>query len=460
MKNDLHKFLITFINRQFFQIKKGGIGAVIKKLRSLFYLFLGSPIYIIAVPTVMVLYLIRPFYLVRWQELHSGRIGHFASETELYFCERDAGINVPSQRYIDLWFLQKYGCNRQLEKMWRRKLIILPRWILIPLFRVNRLFLLRNKQDSIDKNVWETKSYEDFVAIKNYHEIGLNTNNMRDVHNLLEQSQPHLSFTHDEEIKGKEILKKLGVPENSKFVCLIVRDSAYLTEQRKYAYNRDNSYHNYRDGNIEKYVLAAEELATRGYYIFRMGTKVLRPLKSSNPKVIDYATLGIRSDFMDIYLGAKCSFCISTDAGYRYVPVIFRKPIVNIPLPLGFINTSSQKDLIIVKHHVHKKYKKKLTISEIFASNVALAFFSNQFEQNDVELEENSPEEIRDLAIEMDDRINGNWNETEEDLLLQKKFWSVFTENIKRLNLEKPLHGKIKARFGAKFLRENKNWIK
>ena len=97
---------------------------------------------------------------------------------------------------------------------------------------------------------------------------------------------------------------------------------------------------------------------------------------------------------------------------------------------------------------------------EIFASNVALAFFSNQFEKNDVELEENSPEEIRDLAIEMDDRINGNWNETEEDLLLQKKFWSVFTENIKRLNLEKPLHGKIKARFGAKFLRENKNWIK
>ena len=34
---------------------------------------------------------------------------------------------------------------------------------------------------------------------------------MRDVHNLLEQSQPHLSFTHDEEIKGKEILKKFGV---------------------------------------------------------------------------------------------------------------------------------------------------------------------------------------------------------------------------------------------------------
>ena len=85
---------------------------------------------------------------------------------------------------------------------------------------------------------------------------------------------------------------------------------------------------------------------------------------------------------------------------------------------------------------------------------------SEEFEQNGVELEESSPEEIRDLVIEMDERLNGNWNETEEDLLLQKKFWSIFEDRIRRLNLKKPLHGKIKARFGAKFLRENQNWIK
>ena len=82
---------------------------------------------------------------------------------------------------------------------------------------------------------------------------------------------------------------------------------------------------------------------------------------------------------------------------------------------------------------------------------------------------ENSPEEIRDLAIEMDDRLNGNWNETKEDILLQEKFWSIFEENTKRLDpkiilnsaMSKiPNHGKIKARFGTKFLRENKNWIR
>ena len=59
----------------------------------------------------------------------------------------------------------------------------------------------------------------------------------------------------------------------------------------------------------------------------------------------------------------------------------------------------------------------------------------------------------------MDERLNGNWNETKEDLLLQKKFWSIFEEKIKALNLTQPIHGEIKGRFGSKFLRDNQNWI-
>ena len=125
--------------------------------------------------------------------------------------------------------------------------------------------------------------------------------------------------------------------------------------------------------------------------------------------------------------------------------------------------------LTITKHQINKKNQKELTISEIFSSNVAVSLDGNEFKQNDVELRENSPEEIRDIVIEMDDRLNGNWKETKEDKILQEKFWSIFEENTKRLDpkiilnsaMSKiPNHGKIKARFGAKFLRENKNWIR
>ncbi len=430
------------VNKHIEQIKKGRIFVVIKKLRSLIYLILQTPIYLISIPAVIIIRLIRPWFLIRWDELPSSRIGHFVPETELYCCERDAGINTPSQRYLDVFYLRKYVSNKQVEKMWQRELTILPRWLLVPLFMVNRFLNI-------------------FVSGGNYHEINDNTktrSSERDVNNLLEKFKPHMNFTHQEEIEGKKMLAKFGVPKNAKFVCLIVRDSAYLDRYKEFTLHNWN-YHNYRDGHIDKYVLAAEELARKGYYIFRTGIKVLKPLKSSDPKIIDYSNSGMRSDFMDIYLGAKCTFCISTHTGLDCVPFVFRKPIAYILVPFAFLITNNENNLMITKHHINKKNQKELTVSEIFSSNVAMALKTKIYEINNIELKENSPEEIKDLVIEMDERLNGGWNETEEDLLLQKKFWSIFEENINKLKLKKPLHGKIKARFGSKFLRDNKDWI-
>ena len=282
--------------------------------------------------------------------MQSSRIGHFVPETELYCCERDAGINTPTQKFVDIFCLRKDVCNKQLEKMWRHRLIILPRWLIIPLLRVNRFFNI-------------------FISGGNYHEIELlNIDSERDVYNLCEKSQAHIGFNKEEELKGKEILKKFGIPQNAKFVCLNVRDSVYLDRYKEYNL-RDWSYHNFRDGDIDRYVLAAEELARRGYYVFRMGAKVLKPLKSSDPKIIDYANSHMRSAFMDIYLAAKCSFCLSTAAGIDGVSHIFRRPIAYIFMPLGYLVGNNENNLMIVKHHTHKKNKKKLTISEIFSSN-------------------------------------------------------------------------------------------
>ena len=85
------------LNKHFEQIKSGGIIIIIKKLRSLIYLILQIPIYLISIPTVIIIRLIRPWFLIRWLGLRSSRIGHFAKEAELYCCKRDTGIDTPSQ---------------------------------------------------------------------------------------------------------------------------------------------------------------------------------------------------------------------------------------------------------------------------------------------------------------------------------------------------------------------------
>lgn len=69
-------------------------------------------LYIVASIILLSVFLVRPLYLIRWQKMASGRIGHFAGNTELYCCERDAGINLPKQRHIDLFYVDKEVCNQ------------------------------------------------------------------------------------------------------------------------------------------------------------------------------------------------------------------------------------------------------------------------------------------------------------------------------------------------------------
>ena len=111
--------------------------------------------------------------------------------------------------------------------------------------------------------------------------------------------------------------------QDTSFVCLFVRDSAYLAELYKDSYN----YHNYRNTDIQNYALVAYELAERGFYVIRMGEIVNKALMVDHTKVIDYAWNGMRSDFMDIYLSAKCDFAISTGTGMCEVSRNFRRPM-------------------------------------------------------------------------------------------------------------------------------------
>ena len=97
------------------------------------------PLLVIAIPAVVVIRLIRPWLLVRWGSLITWRLGHFAADTELYLCERDAGIDRPPKRYVDLFFIAKPICNQQLAEMWRRVLRIWPIWLRTPMNLANRL---------------------------------------------------------------------------------------------------------------------------------------------------------------------------------------------------------------------------------------------------------------------------------------------------------------------------------
>ena len=425
----------TFIKGQLLQVQQGGLAVLFKKMETALRKSLNLPLYIIAVSVVLVFRVIRPWLLVRWGGLMSSRIGHFTANTELYLCERDAGINVPKKRHLDIFYMPyRPICNQQLATMWKRILRVWPSWMLAPCNKVNRL-----------------------IPRGAVHEIGNNTQHDRDVHNLLDRFQPHLELTSEEVDRGEAGLRAMDIPPNTPFVCLTVRDREYLVQQFP---GSDYSYHNYRDSNIQNYILAAETLADRGYFVIRMGAIVREAIKTAHPRIIDYATNGMRSDFMDIYLGAKCEFCISVGTGFDAVPLIFRRPIAYVNMvPLGYLFTFRPQFLGITKHYYLKAGHRELVLSEIFSHGVGFSMHTSNFTSKGVELIENTPEEIRDVVIEMADRLNGTWQSNEDDEVLQRRFWEIFPADVMDA-YGRPLHGEIRACFGAHFLRNNLEWLK
>jgi putative glycosyltransferase (TIGR04372 family) len=399
-------------------------------------MFTKSVIYFCVFLIVIIIRIIRPFILIRYGNLFSYRIGHFAGNTELYLCEKDAKINKPQKYTLDFFYLENPISNYQLMLMWKRVLIILPSWLLIRVKIINEL-----------------------IPGEKIHEVGHNANMDRDIFNLLDKYPSHLKFTAEEEIKGQVQLKKIGLPYDSKFVCLFVRDNTYLNSfQPEY----DWSVHDYRDANIQNYILAIQELINRGYYVIRMGAKVKEPVNFNNPKFIDYAYNGMRTDFLDIYLGAKCQFCISSSSGWDAVPgFLFRKPVLITNLvPVGYLPTFTTKYTVMVKGHYSIDGGRYLSFSEIFENGLGYILDSSVYKMKKVKLIENSPEEIRDAVGETEERLTGTWKENINDEQLQNRFWKNFPKNSLSIYNGAPLHGEIRSKFSTTFLRKNTSWLR
>jgi len=389
-------------------------------LIAIYHLAVSLILWIIALFLSILFYLLKPWVIFRIGQMFSLRIGHFAGNTEIYLCEKERGINVPNKRFIDIWYYSGYVCNTQLQKMWNRVLKIWPS----PLSSLILIIISKLPDGELHTIPW--KSWD------------------RDVNNVLEHGAPHLSFTQQEEEYGRIMLESMGISSDSLFICFVGRDPKYL----QLIYSGENDHgHDYRDININNYILAAEELANRGYYMIRMGSAVIESLASNNPRIIDYATNGQRSEFMDIYLGAKCHFFISVGSGIDAVPGIFRRPILYVNfVPLEYVSSWGKNNLFISKMHWLEKEQRFMSFREIIESGAGRFLRTNQYIDNGITLIENTPEEILEVAIEMEERLKGTWVTTEEDEDLQRRFWSHYKPS--------ELHGKIYSRIGAAFIRK------
>jgi putative glycosyltransferase (TIGR04372 family) len=238
------------------------------------------------------------------------------------------------------------------------------------------------------------------------------------------------------------------------FVCFHARDPAFYRARPQY----QNRYHEHRNSDIESQVPAIELLTQGGYVAFRMGAAVEKPLCRCAPNIIDYPTTA-RTEFLDIFLCAHCRFYLGDPDGLASVAMSFRRPVAFVNFPaLEYAWTWSRDHLFLPKMLWLPDERRFLTFPEIIASGVGRFMRTELFEREGIELISNTPEDITELAVEMDERLSGRWQANEKDEALQRRFWEMFTASSTRFT---SLHrgGPIRARIGAAFLRRHQELL-
>ena len=377
-------------------------------------------------PFLIFIKLISPFYKIRLNRLLSGRVGHFTEAAGLSLCEK-----IQGEKYKDIYWFHTPTCNTQLEKMVRR--VFFVSWW------VKYLILANNFFPSLK-----------LVPFADKLQKGRDTEGL--YYKTKDIKEAYLPFSHDEEVEAKQFLKHLGIGDSDKFVCLMVRDSKYLST---FYPKWDWTYHDYRDSSIHAYKEAVEALANLGYWVFRMGKQVKEPLNISHPRVIDYANLEMRSDLLDIWLPVKAYFSISTSTGLDAVPQAYRRPVV-------YINAMTNAEFRSYDHCIwapknlmwESKAGNLLTLKETLLNN----FHDGElYKENGIKIINLSSEQIKEVVLEMESRLTGSWKVTKEEELNQSKLIKIISSEKSKEKMHGFFHPQ--ARISQKYLEYNPSFL-
>ena len=409
-------------------IKKFGFYELLRKGKTLCRKILNILILFFFVPFPLILiFFLRPFVIFRFGIIRSSRVGHFISNTEVYLAEKNF-LKKRIKFLIDVVSLDEDNvCNLYLANHYKKKINLYPNFLVKPFIDFFNFF---------KKN----KKFSGFII------SALGAHGDRDINDYLYKTDCSIKFnSQDYEIIYNN-LNKLGLDKNSKFICLDVRDSAYL--EKTYPRGEWN-YHNYRDWNINKFLKACESLADRGYKVLRMGKIAKDRLETSNPMIIDYANSHFKSDILDIYLHTRSFFTLTTGTGIDSASYVSKRPMAWLVTPVQYFYSFSPH-FFITKHHINKKNGEKMPLSEIFMNGLPVEpnFINN------VVLEELTENEIDYFVIEVLNILENKYQFSKEDNYLNLKFWENYKKLVQIHNL-KHLHGNYRGIFSPSFLRNN-----
>ena len=259
-----------------------------------------------ALLVLIVLRILRPVVRVELCIVAFHRFGHLALEPEIYLGELEIrAAQRDGRRFpitVQWWSLgpKKLQANRYLATKWKQVIRVLPSWWIDALHSVGtKMSVLRLAEPHMS---------------------------IRGSLNSLDRTDAQLKLTDIEIAEGMSQLRAIGIDPDKPYACLVVRDGGYYASLGE----KESDGYSFLNFDISTFEQAATSLVQRGYQVIRMGAGSATTFGAGHPRVIDYANSNLRSEFLDIYLAATCSFAISTQTGPDAVCLAFRRPVCYI----------------------------------------------------------------------------------------------------------------------------------
>jgi putative glycosyltransferase (TIGR04372 family) len=364
---------------------------------------------------------------VRLGILDSSRIGHILDETINY-------LNFKKKKTYDIWISSGPICNNFLYKKIKKKLFVTSNDLGNIFLRVYNLILKFN----LTKNIifkYNARAY--LIWRKIYQK------------NLLKFDKQEITEIENELVKKKIFL-------NTKIVCINIRNKNYL---KKIIPSKNHSYHNYRNSNLENYLVTIKYLLKKEYQVFLMG-KYHDKLKIRHKNFINISKINFKNDMIDFYLVSKSNFIICNNTGWETIGAYYNKDIIMADgIGMG-ITHFGYPYYIIFKHLINTKNNRKINLNNIIENNFHFKTNVDEYKKDSLCVQDNSSAEILNLIKEY---LNGKFS-------LQNKKYKKIQDQIKIKiinsfknapeNYKKNLYinnRKIFWNFGINFLKKNTN---
>ena len=106
----------------------------------------------------------------------------------------------------------------------------------------------------------------------------------------------------------------------------------------------------------------------------------------------------------------------------------------------------------------------QVSLRKLFKKNLIFRQKKEDFDLEKIKPKDLSPEQINDLVIEMDEHIIQGNPYTNEENMLNDRFWDLYTQHYnedKNAEQQIKLSGKLKvlSRFDINFLKRNHSWF-